>query len=162
MSVTMEVTGFPELEHAWREFPKKFVNKSIKKTLKEVTKDVVVRDAQRNAPVGATKQLKRSIRVRTAKGRKGKRLPRGTVGFAATSVKTKTIDAYYSGWVFLGAKNRDGTKRPGTRTLRNALYGNSEWIRQLTFKGMKEDLPRIAREVKIESLRFKVPKSMRR
>jgi len=143
---TLELTGDKALDAALSEFPKKFVNKPLKAELKAAVKDVVVRDAQRLAP-SRTGMLRRSIRVRTAKGRGNKRLPRGIVGFAAVSVKTKTIDAFYSGWVFLGATNRDGTKRRGSRTLRKALYDNATVLRARVTGGLKKALPQIAREV---------------
>lgn len=153
MSMSIEIEGMKALDSALSEFPKKFANKAVKKAIK-AGMGLVLRDAKRLTPVDSG-LLARSLKIRVAKGRKGKRLPRGVIGFQVESVKTKRTDAYYAGFVFLGAKNRDGTRRPGTRTLRRALYNNAAAVRAVVIGELKSDLPRVAREVKLDSLRYK-------
>ena len=144
--VRVTLTGDKALAAALAQFPTKYQNKALKPALKETTTEVVLRDAQRGTPFRKG-QLRKALKVRTAKGRGEKRLPRGIVGFAVVTVRTKFIDAFYAGWVFLGARNRDGTKRQGTRTLRKALYDNARVINARVTGLLRRDLPRIAQEV---------------
>mgnify|MGYP001812121970 CR=1 FL=1 len=153
--VKMEVKGMQQTLSALQDFPAKFVNQAVKPTLKTATKDIVVRDAKRIVSLESTQTglLGRSIRVRTAKGHNNKRLPRGVVGFAATSVKTKTIDAYYAKWVFANRKLRDGTIRKGTRALRRGLYDNRRPIFARVSGELKRGLPAVVRKARIEAAR---------
>ena len=146
-SIQISFTGDKQLDAALESFPKKFQNKVIKPTLRNAMKEVVLTDAKRNTPV-RTGMLRRSLKVRTAKGPNGKRLPRHVVGSALTHAKTKTVDGYYGRWVFADAKNRDGSIRKGTRTLRKALYGNREFLLQKVRHDWKRAIPKIAKEVR--------------
>lgn len=146
----LDISGAKALERALSELPKKFATKSVRTATRDTQKEITLRDAKRTAPVGETGKLKRSLKVRTAKNRNGKRLPRGVIGHAVVSAKTKTVDAYYARWVFL---NREGHE--GTRTLRKSLYGNKAAIRATLTGKLRVDLPRITREVYLDSLRYK-------
>ena len=154
MSAHLTLDGFEAAVKALEEFPTKFANKAVKKSLKAAMQEVTLREVLRTVAVDDG-TLKRTLKVRTAKGPGNKRLKRGVIGFQVESTKTKTRDAYYAGWNFLGAKNRDGTKRVGTRTLRNALYGTAN-VLHANFAGkLRVEVPRVAREVRIDSLRYK-------
>ena len=154
MTASITVEGLEALDVALSEFPKKFANKGVKKSLKSAMQDVVLKSVLRGVPV-KTGNLKRSLKVRTARGRNGRRIPRGVFGFSVQTTKTKRRDGFYGLWVFTGATNRDGSKRSGTRTLRNALYGNANRLKSKTVANIRRELPNIARAVKIDSLRYK-------
>lgn len=138
----LELTGVKALEQALQTFPVKFVNKGIRRVFRETMKATVLPDAKRNIAIGQTGMLKRDVKVRAAKGKKGKRLPRGILGIAVgTSKKTK-----HDVFVLLNRKLRDGRVRPGDKTLRKALFGNKAAVRSRVETGMRRELPRIARE----------------
>lgn len=139
-SFSVEWYGVARLSLALKELPARFQKQAVQPALKETAKRVVLPDALRNVPV-KTGNLQRSLKVRVGKGKGGKRLPRGVIGFAVATTKTKTRDGFYGLWVFTGAKNRDGTKRPGSRTLRNALYGNQAAIKSMSTALMRKRLP---------------------
>ena len=144
-----EITGDKALDAALSLFPTKFVNKAVKGSIKDAQKNITLKEAQKDKSwTDRTRFLRRSLRVRVAKRKGNKRLSRGVVGYAVSSVKTKTIDAFYSPWVFLGATNRDGSKREGTRTLRRALYDNARELLRSVRNDLKAALPRIAEEVR--------------
>jgi len=141
--------GFSAIEHALAEFPKKFRNKAVRTTMRDGMKQIVLRDAQRTIPVDEG-QLRKSLKVRAAKGKSNKRLPRGVIGSQVVVAKTTKLDAYYGSFVLLGTKFRTGT-----RTLRNALYRNAKVLQAFVIGSLKSKLPAIAREVKLDSLRYK-------
>lgn len=151
MVATLKIQGFGEVDFALSQFPAQFTNKAVKQAMKESMAQVVLPAAIHDVPVDEG-QLRRTLKVRTAKGRGNARLPRGVVGFAVEATKTKTRDAYYALWVFTGAKNRDGTKRPGSRTLRNALYGNTQALKSRIVNKLRKALPVIAEQVRRKSL----------
>ena len=143
--IRMQLKGEAAVRKALAGFPKSYVRKALSPSMKAVIKDVVVRDAQRTAPV-KTGTLRKSIKVRSAKNSKGRPYKRGVFGWAAVTVKTKTIDAFYAGFMFIGYTKRDGVWRKGTRDLQKALYNNASVINAWLYGLLKREVPRIARE----------------
>lgn len=139
-SVSIEVQGLGAVEYALKVLPPKFQKQVVRPAMRSTMKEVVLPEVLRTVPV-KTGNLKRSLKVRVAKGKGGKRLPRGVIAFGVETTKTKTRDGFYGLWVFTGATNRDGTKRPGSRTLRKALYGRQSQIKQVATDKMKQGLP---------------------
>ena len=103
-------------------YPKEF-KKPLRRIMREAMKLWVLPTAKRNMAV-LSGRMKKATKVRAAKGRGGKRLPRTQFGSAVVVL----VD--YARFVLLDRKNRDGTVRRGDRTLRNALYDNEDMVRQ--------------------------------
>ena len=154
MTASIEINGFNALLIAFDEFPQKLTNKVMKTSVRDAMKEIVLTDARRNTPVDSG-QLRKSLKVRIAKGRGGKRLPRGVIGSSVTPAKTSKLDGYYGRWVFANATNRDGTIRKGTRTLRNALYNNAEYWRQSVLAKARKGFPQAVRDARIAALKYK-------
>lgn len=100
------VTGDKQLDRFLRSLPLKLQKKGVRKATRASAK-IVLADAQRRAPRD-TGHLANSLVVRTAKGSRGRRMPRGTFGH---SVQTRggTMfygDEYYAGFVEYGTKQR--------------------------------------------------------
>ena len=178
-AISAELKGAKALFSALKTFPTTFVNKAMKPILKEAVHDIVVPDAVRRTPEGKTGKLRRSIRVRAAKGWKGQRLRPGVIGFAAVSAKLKTLDAYYAKFVFhdrkVGGYHRlskraytritasgevrterrrikketGGRTIKGTRSLRKALYNNEGPLLRRITSRGFAELPKIAHRVRL-------------
>ena len=158
--VSADLEGAKALQAALLAFPAKFVKKGIRRVVKTAVKDIILPDAVRNTPVsnapgrkGGT--LKRSIKVATAKNRRGGRMPRHVIGFSVISRAPKGDDAWYAKYVFLNTKNRNGTIRKGTQTLRKALYDNQTMVKHKITTNLRLEVPKIAQEVRIDSLKYK-------
>ena len=122
---------------------KKLRRKIISKALRTAMKDVVLRDAKRNSPVDEHGRIPRGLRVRTAKGPRGKRLRRDEVGMAVAIDRARFPEAFYASFVFLGTKHITGTK-----TLREALYVNNRRINVIVRRGIKASIEEIAAEAR--------------
>lgn len=154
MPMRLTVSGDHELDAALQLWPVKFRRKAMRIVLRDAMKQIILPDAKRRTPVDKG-LLRRSLKVRVGKDKGNKRMPRGVIAYAVVSALTKTIDAYYSGWVFLGHKTRDGKKLEGTRTLRRALYENAAAWWGYVQDRARQVFPEITREVRIESLKYK-------
>ena len=71
MAVQFEVDGVQAIIASLSEFPKKYQNKVVKPAIKQAMTNIIFPDAQRRPPVGETGDLRRSLRVRVAKGLAG-------------------------------------------------------------------------------------------
>lgn len=136
----ISLTGDRALIATISELPKAWYKKGVSNTMKDAQKQVVLPDARASVAKGKTGKLKKSLKVRAARGFNNKRLPRGVFGWAVTIAKTTKLDAYYGKWVLLDRKLRDGTFRRGDRTLRNSLYQNSRRIRNYVVYNFKKTL----------------------
>lgn len=96
----MTITGLEELDAAMRELPKKIARQGIRKPLRAGAK-VVLAEAKRNAPRGVTGNLRRSLKVRAGKRKKGIISMRVT-----TSEGWFKGDEFYAGFVEFGTKER--------------------------------------------------------
>lgn len=150
----LKIEGLEGILREMSAFPKKFTNQLAKDAIKQGMTHVVLRDAKRIV-ARDTGQLEKSLKVRTAKGHRNKRLPRGVIGFQIEAVKTKRIDAYYAVWVFANRRLRDGRIRPGDRTLRKALYDNQRAYEAYVEGRMKRRFPDFVRKARIEALKYK-------
>jgi len=138
MTAKLKVTGFKALDDAMKKLPPKVEKKVARPVMRDSVKEVTLPAAKRivRSESFVTGTLYKSLRVRTAKGRGGKRLPRGTVGYAVVNATTKRIDGFYGKWVFADRRLRDGRIRRGTRALRRALYDNQQKLgRSILTKG---------------------------
>ena len=155
-SATVKTEGFADLLSTLEAFPKTYTRKAISPSLKLGMQSIVLPSAQKQTPVGKTTaspgQLRKSLKVMTAKGKRGARLSRGMLGWQVQAKRTTRIDAYYANWVFLGAKNRNGTKRQGSRTLRKALYNNEARYRSFVGQYVRANFPDVVREAKMAKM----------
>lgn len=166
MQANFTLTGDKKLDRTLKEMEPKLAKKGIRKATRAAAK-VVLADAKRRAPRGDTGKLERSLGVRTAKGGRGKRLRRGTIGHAVvTREGLFSGEAFYGGFLEFGTKNRR-TKRGrigGTGAIsqdamnrgriaqgefsfiRPALYGNERLIRWMFKRTLAKAINDIARE----------------
>ena len=136
----LKLTGEKQLGRAFHQFPRKFASKGIKRVLRDAMKAVVHPEVKKNIAKDQG-DLRRDVKVRTAKGRNGKRLPRTIIGTAVLVAKVP-----HAKYVLFDRRLRDGRIRPGDRTLRDALYGNQFKLRYKIKAGLQRALPIIARE----------------
>lgn len=136
----VSVLGDDELLRELRGMEKKVRRKVLSKGLREGVK-VVLQDAKRHAAVDEHGRIPRGLTVRTAKTRRGKRLPRDQVGMAVVIDKKRFPEAFYAKFVFLGTKHIEAQ-----RTLREALYVNSTRVFATVRTKMRFMVHELARE----------------
>lgn len=94
-----QVQGIPQLVKALQELEKKLSNQILRTELRAAAKEVAA-DIKENAPVGETGDLRRAVKVRSAKRKKGR------IGFSASFAKSKAADAWYGPFVDLGTAHQ--------------------------------------------------------
>lgn len=114
------VTGDEKLDATLRALPRQVRHKVVRHATREVVKRIVLPTSRDFAPK-RTGRLAGSLRVRTAKGRKNKRLPRGVMGHSVVWTDSK---AYYGTWQELGSKYI----REPSKFLRHGLHKNSHLL----------------------------------
>ena len=137
------MTGDKELDRELAGLEPKLAKKLAKKGTRKVAKELVLPAARRNVPQGETKRLGRSLTVRVAKGKGGKRLPREMFGHAVTVNRKKFADVFYAGFVELGTKYQ----RP-SRYLRDALHSSRGSARDVFRVALRDTVNEISKESK--------------
>ena len=99
MASKTSVTGQDKLFKALKKLETKISNQILRTELRAGAKEMAV-EIKATAPTGETKMLKRSIRVRSAKRRKGR------IGFVATTDAKNFPEQFYSSFVELGTKKQ--------------------------------------------------------
>lgn len=153
MESAVIITGDKKLDRALRSLPAKLQKKGVRKATRESAKTVLA-DAKRGI-AHESGRLEKSLTVRTAKGRGGKRLARGTIGHAvATREGLFQGDAFYGGFIEFGTKPRQ-TKKGESRGrveedsfLRRALYGNQRLVNWVFKRNLGAALRQIANEAR--------------
>lgn len=135
--ISMSLTGSEAAAKLFDELPDKIRKKAIRQALRVSAKKVAA-DARRLAP-HLTGELEGSIKVRTAKGKSGGRLPKGQVGISVSTSRTDNMfagKAFYGGFIEYGTTQRE-TKAGKNRGsidanpfLRPALWDNASEVRR--------------------------------
>lgn len=143
--ISMSLTGSEAAARLFDELPDKVRKGAIRKALRAAAKTVAA-DARRGAP-HLTGDLESSIKVRAAKGSKGKRLPKGQVGIAVSSSATANMyegKTFYGGFIEFGTTQRE-TKEGKNRGsidanpfLRPALWNNASELRRQFRKHIRD------------------------
>lgn len=94
----VKVEGLPELIKALGQFEKKVFNKGLKLAFREGSK-VIQKSIKAVAPVGKTKRLSKSFKVRAMKRKKNR-------SGVSVQIITKGTDAFYAPMIELGTKDR--------------------------------------------------------
>ena len=140
----MQVEGIGEVIKLFKEIDLKTSRKALTKGTKEGVK-IARNDARKNAPVD-TGTLKKSIKQKAEKYKKGKRVYRlGFVGEGLVKVSAEGKRAFYPASQEYGFMTRDGNKiiPPTAGFLRGAIDNNREAIKKTMIKTMIEELRKV-------------------
>ncbi|MDK1104035.1 MAG: HK97 gp10 family phage protein [Actinomycetota bacterium] len=136
----MHITGLEELLKALGSLPKKVARQAIRKPLREGAK-IVLAEAKRNVPKGKTGNLKRSLKVRAGKRKKG-----------TISIRVVTSEGWFKGDTFYGAFVEYGTHKMEARNyVRNAYNTTKDRVRKLIERGIVKNIDQAVRELKATS-----------
>jgi HK97 gp10 family phage protein len=141
MTAKLTLTGDKEIDAMLKTLEAKDMPKALRKGTRAGAK-VVLEDARRLVPID-TGTLQDTLVVRTAKGRSGKRLPRGTFGHAVTHKDTGAEDPFYAHFVEFGTVKWDGD-----RYIRQALYDNEDRVRRTNRQEIARAVDAIAAKTK--------------
>lgn len=146
----LKVLGAREVQGMLTEFPKRFQSRAVRVVMRDAMKTVILPEVQKTSRRESydTGLMTKSFKVRAAKGPRNNRLPRGHIGFQIESAKTKRIDAYYTKWVLMDRKLRDGTTRRGTRLLRRMLYNNAVRWQNYVVDKLRAEIRKVPEELR--------------
>jgi len=128
------ITGDREIDSLLAELPKTLANGVLRKASRDVCKSIVLPDVRRRAPV-KTGKLAKSFSVRVAKGRRGKRLPRGVIGHQVVADSRKHYGAFTALFLELGTKSRATRRRSTTLALESDSSSSATSIRAAMNRG---------------------------
>ena len=140
MNLGVAITGDKHVDAALRDFPKVARRKAIRQTTRDVVKLIVLPSA-RDFATEETGRLSRSLRVRVAKGARGRRLPRHIIGHSVVWTDDR---AYYGSFQELGTKHIDDP----AKFLRYGLYKNAHLLRSATIRLIKPRIAAVASELR--------------
>ena len=147
----LNITGLDELLKALQSLPKEVARQAIRKPLREGAK-IVLAEAKRNVPKGKTGNLKRSLKVRAGKRKKG------TISIrVVTSEGWFKGETYYGGFIEYGTGERfhKSGKSVGTvearHFIKRAYDTTKDRVRKMMERAIVKNIDQAVRELKATS-----------